>query len=157
MGTPPQPGRRRPDHEERHDEQRGTSVEPMGEQQRNHTADAGDQQTLEQLLWRTRALIEITAKSLRVVVSKTISEELLQEHDCVITMEVQQRDFLKFSFPEFGNRIHTLTELAMDLEMDIDDPIKLEYIVYEKTFKMIEDYTIKVFEKLIKRYKLGCQ
>lgn len=90
-------------------------------------------------------------------VSKTISEELLQDHDCVITMEVQQRDFLKFSFPQFGNRIHTLTELAMDMEMDIDDPIKLEYIVYEKTFKMIEDYTIKVFEKLIRKYKLECQ
>jgi len=86
--------------------------------------------------------------------SKSISELLLEEYDLILTMEIKQRDFLKFTFPKFGSKIITLSELAVNSEFDIDDPITLEYNEYEKIFKKIEEYTQKAFKRLLNKYNL---
>ncbi|MDD3627583.1 MAG: low molecular weight protein arginine phosphatase [bacterium] len=86
--------------------------------------------------------------------SKSISELTLNENDLILTMEVKQRDYLKFTFPQLSHKIITVSELAVDTEGDIDDPIALEYTEYEKIFKKIEEYTIKIFKRLIKKYNL---
>lgn len=82
--------------------------------------------------------------------SRSISSEMIEEYDIIITMEVKQRDYLKFSFPEFSEKIKTLAEVAIESEHDIDDPVALEYREYEKTFKKIEEYMEMLLNRLVK-------
>lgn len=86
--------------------------------------------------------------------SQSLMPDLVKENDLIITMEIKQRDYLRFSFPNYSEKIKTLSEIAVDSEIDIPDPIALEYREYEKVFKQIEDYTKRAFEIIVKENDL---
>lgn len=71
--------------------------------------------------------------------SQSISVELLQSYDLILTMEKRQRDVLRAMAPQIQERIFMLSEMVGRVE-DVEDPIGASLEDYERTAKTIEEY-----------------
>jgi protein-tyrosine phosphatase len=63
--------------------------------------------------------------------------KLLQQFDLVLTMENEQRKWLKNQYSEFADRIYMLSEMV-GAQVDIPDPIGGELVDFEETAFLIE-------------------
>lgn len=71
--------------------------------------------------------------------SQSVSVELLQSYDLILTMEKRQRDVLRTMAPQIRERIFMLSEMVGRVE-DVEDPIGGRLEDYEHTAKTIEAY-----------------
>jgi protein-tyrosine phosphatase len=63
--------------------------------------------------------------------------KLLQQFDLVLTMENEQKKWLKNQYSEFADRIYMLSEMV-GAQVDIPDPIGGELVDFEETGFLIE-------------------
>lgn len=69
--------------------------------------------------------------------ARTVSRELLQPFDLILTMEQGQKEALKWEFPELSERIFLLSEM-IGATSDVKDPIGGSMADFDNTAKEIE-------------------
>lgn len=69
--------------------------------------------------------------------SVQLQEEMLSESDLILTMTGYIRDALMNRFPQYKNKLFTLSEYV-DLKEDIIDPYGGNMEVYQKTFDILK-------------------
>ena len=81
--------------------------------------------------------------------SISVSEELLQSFDLILTMEWGHKEALRTEFPEIANRIHLLSEMANQTG-NVDDPYGGPISGYEETASEIEELLEAGYEKILR-------
>jgi len=69
--------------------------------------------------------------------SRALTPALVKESDLLVTMEIAHKRAILRSFPDAGDRLFTLGELAGE-RGDVDDPIGLPIGEYELTYGLLE-------------------
>jgi protein-tyrosine-phosphatase len=80
--------------------------------------------------------------------SRIVNRELLTQFDLVLVMERSHKEALRLEFPEVGDRVHLLSELA-GAAYDIKDPMGLDRIAFRETLHELEHLIDLGFEKII--------
>lgn len=78
-----------------------------------------------------------------------ITEEMIQNSDCILTMTMYIRDVLVNAFPQFKDKIHTLNEYVA-VKGDIVDPFGGNVEVYRQTYKQLRGSILLLLDKLKK-------
>ena len=81
--------------------------------------------------------------------ARSVSRDLLQSFDLILTMERGHKDALRAEFSEIANRVYMLSEMA-DQKKDIEDPYGGNIAEYEDAANEIKDFLISGFEKIHK-------
>jgi protein arginine phosphatase len=79
--------------------------------------------------------------------TRQVDEEILEWADLVLCMEEGQRDLLRSSFPQAGNKTHLITEYC-DGSGDILDPTGKPTSAYEECARRLEDLLARLLEKI---------
>jgi len=79
--------------------------------------------------------------------SRSISRDLLEEFNLVLTMERGHKEALQAEFPDLADRIYLLSEMA-NLEHDVEDPIGGPVEDFRATAKEIEEILRREFERI---------
>ena len=121
----------------------------------------GDQEDWEVASAGTWAIegVPVTSKALFVLQSKgldisdhrsqTVSRELIDRFDLILTMEKNQKEALSAEFPQRARRIFLLSEM-IGLVYDVPDPIGKPLIDFQNTVNEIEQ-TLKLGLPKIRR------
>ena len=80
--------------------------------------------------------------------SKSVSGELLQSFDLILTMEWGHKEALRTEFPEIASRIHLLSEMVNQTG-NVDDPYGGPISGYEETASEIEELLEAGYEKIL--------
>ena len=80
--------------------------------------------------------------------AQSVSEELLQSFDLILTMERGHDEALRTEFPEIANRVYLLSEMA-DQKGNIDDPYGGPASGYEETAEEIGELLEAGYEKIL--------
>ena len=80
--------------------------------------------------------------------AQSVSEELLQSFDLILTMERGHDEALRTEFPEIANRVYLLSEMA-NQKGNIDDPYGGPASGYEDTAEEIEELLKVGYEKIL--------
>jgi protein-tyrosine-phosphatase len=80
--------------------------------------------------------------------AQSVSGELLQSFDLILTMERGHDEALRTEFPEIANRVYLLSEMA-DQKGNIDDPYGGPTSEYEETAEEIEELLEAGYEKIL--------
>lgn len=81
--------------------------------------------------------------------AQSVSGELLQSFDLILTMERGHKDALRAEFPEIANRVCLLSEMA-DQTNNVDDPYGGPTSGYEETAKEIEELLKVGYENIVR-------
>ncbi len=76
-----------------------------------------------------------------------INEDMIRKSRLILTMTGYIRDIIKKSFPEFKNRVYTLSEFV-SLDQDITDPFGKSINEYKNTYKQLENGISLLINKL---------
>ena len=79
--------------------------------------------------------------------SQLVTLKLLQKFDLILTMEEEQKKWLKAQFPDFAGRIYRLSEMVGE-EEDIPDPIGGELSDYAVTAQLLKHLLTDGFERI---------
>ncbi len=80
--------------------------------------------------------------------SRLITSEMVADVDLILTMEIGQKEALRFEFPEKKDKIFTLAELTGHA-YDIPDPFGQGQQAFETTARELEELINKGMEKII--------
>jgi protein-tyrosine phosphatase len=80
--------------------------------------------------------------------SQSITRELLQDFDLILTMEKNHKEALRAEFPEFADTIYVLSEMTGQLH-DIEDPIGGSRADYLAAADEIDRLITQGFEKIV--------
>jgi protein-tyrosine-phosphatase len=81
--------------------------------------------------------------------SQSITGELMQAFDLILTMGKNHKEALRAEFPEFADKIYLLSEMV-GYSHDIDDPIGRSKAEYQSTAQEIERLIDAGFEKIVR-------
>lgn len=76
-----------------------------------------------------------------------LSESILKEADYVFTMTRSLKSVIVVSFPEYENKVFSLSEFVGERD-DIIDPIGGDITIYRKTFAQLKVYIIFLITRL---------
>jgi protein-tyrosine phosphatase len=79
--------------------------------------------------------------------SQSITRELMQSFDLILTMEKNHKEALRAEFPEFAERAYLLSEMSGDSH-DVDDPIGRSKADYQATADEIDRLIAEGFEEI---------
>lgn len=90
--------------------------------------------------------------------SQSVTNELLNWADLVLTMTVQHKQLLVMQYPDDQEKYFTLKEYVYDADSstmndDISDPFGGELPIYQETFKELDTYIELLINKLFSRRK----
>ncbi len=85
----------------------------------------------------SKYVMELMGMDISTHQSQPINLRMLQNFDLILTMEKEQKRFLKTQYVDFNNRIFMLSEMV-DEEKDIPDPIGGELVHYQEIAKLLE-------------------
>ncbi len=99
----------------------------------------------------TKAQVVLQNKGLDVSehLSQTISQELIDRYDLILTMEKNHKEALTIEFPQKAERIFMLSEM-IGLVYDVPDPIGRSLTEFQNTYDEIEQ-TLKLGLDKIRR------
>ncbi len=99
----------------------------------------------------TKAQVVLQNKGLDVSEhrSQTISQELIDRYDLILTMEKNHKEALTIEFPQKAERIFMLSEM-IGLVYDVPDPIGRSLTEFQNTYDEIEQ-TLKLGLDKIRR------
>ena len=80
--------------------------------------------------------------------SRMITGEIVANADLILTMEIGQKEALRFEFPEKKEKIFTLTELVGQA-YDVSDPFSQGMKAFEATARELEELIDQGMEKII--------
>jgi len=86
--------------------------------------------------------------------ARTVSEEDIKEASLVLTMSRMHKHILISNFPDYREKIFTLSEYALGPDVvkfaeDIKDPFMSDEYTYSKVAEQIADYVDKVIESFV--------
>lgn len=76
--------------------------------------------------------------------SQTLTKELMDESDIILTMTMSHKEFLNENYPEKKHKIFLLNEYAFAKEVDIKDPFGGDRFQYD----MARDEIVRAIEKI---------
>jgi len=79
--------------------------------------------------------------------SQIVSNELLQQHNLVLTMEKGHKEALQVEFPQWADRVYLLSEMIGG-SFDIDDPYTRKIDDYRVTADELDQLLSDGFEKI---------
>ncbi len=79
--------------------------------------------------------------------SQPINLKMLQNFDLILTMEKDQKRWLKAQYVDFANRIYMLSEMVGE-EEDIPDPIGGELVHYQAIAQLLEHILSEGLERI---------
>ena len=79
--------------------------------------------------------------------SNSITSEMLKNSKHAFAMAAIHKDFITDHFPEYSGKVHLLSEVEKK-EEDIEDPVGLDNLFFEKIFLIIKNYIDKLIEIL---------
>lgn len=94
-----------------------------------------------------RVLMESRGLDLSEHRSRIVTREMLAAADIVLTMEKGHKEALRLEFPEFGHRIHMLSEM-IGIRSDVDDPYGGTLDEYDRAVADIEHYIEDGFARI---------
>ncbi len=80
--------------------------------------------------------------------SQSITIELLEEQDLVLTMESGHKEAIQIEFPDMASKVYLLSEMA-GMTKNIDDPVGGSLEKYRDTSDEIEDWINRGFSKIL--------
>lgn len=80
--------------------------------------------------------------------SQSITKELLNQFDLILTMESGHKEAIQIEFPEFSKKVFMLSEMAGD-EINIEDPIGGTFEDYLITANEIDEWITKGLSKIL--------
>lgn len=80
--------------------------------------------------------------------SQSVTNELMEEHDLVLTMESGHKEAIQIEFPDMASKVFMLSEMAGMIK-NIDDPIGGSLEDYRNTADDIEDWITRGFSKIL--------
>ncbi len=80
--------------------------------------------------------------------AKTVSAELLEEYDLILTMEQGHKEALRIEFPAIAGRVFMLGEMAGTLN-PIDDPFGQSLPAYEAAAKKIDQMLAQGMRRIV--------
>lgn len=97
---------------------------------------------------KAQVVMETYGGDISLHVARSINRALISIYDLVLTVERQQRDLLKLSFPEIAEKIFFLGDLAGE-EQDISDPVSGPVEDYFSTWRALDEILDKGLVPLI--------
>lgn len=90
--------------------------------------------------------------------ARQLTDKIINDSDLILTMTNSHKRMILNAVPEYSNKVYTLKEYAFisnneDIKgknLDIVDPFGLDYNVYEKVAKEIEENLKKIINKIEK-------
>jgi protein-tyrosine-phosphatase len=79
--------------------------------------------------------------------SQAINLKMIQNFDLILTMEDEQKRWLKAQYRDFADRIYLLSEM-IDQYRDIPDPIGGEMTDYQETAQLLEHILTQGFDRI---------
>jgi protein-tyrosine phosphatase len=79
--------------------------------------------------------------------SQSITRELMQSFDLILTMEKNHKEALRIEFPRCAERVYLLSEMSGDSH-DVDDPIGRSKADYQATADEIDRLIAEGFEEI---------
>lgn len=79
--------------------------------------------------------------------SQTVSEEMLQNYDLILTMEHGHKEALQVEFPQFAHRVFLLSEMSGAVT-PISDPYGGPIEAYQETANKIEKMLVKGMQRI---------
>ena len=83
--------------------------------------------------------------------SRAVDDVDMARYDLIITMERSQRDALRAEFPQASSRIFTLSEAAIGLAYDVDDPVGRPSEQYTETLRELDGLLLRGQEMLLEK------
>lgn len=80
--------------------------------------------------------------------ARSVSKDLLQAFDLILTMESGQKESIRMEFPEVSDRIFLLSEMV-NQKQDVDDPYGGVFSEYEHAADTIEEYLMGGFDTIV--------
>jgi protein-tyrosine-phosphatase len=82
--------------------------------------------------------------------ARSVSKDLLQVFDLILTMESGQKESMRVEFPEVSDRIFLLSEMV-NQKQDVDDPYGGVFSEYEQAADEIEEYLMGGYDTIVHR------
>ena len=82
--------------------------------------------------------------------ARSVSKDLLQAFDLILTMESGQKESMRMEFPEVSDRIFLLSEMV-NQKQDVDDPYGGVFSEYEQAADEIEEYLVGGYDAIVLR------
>ncbi len=95
----------------------------------------------------SKYVMELMGMDISTHRSQSVNLRLLQNYDLVLTMEDEQKKWLKAQYRDFADRIYRLSEMVGE-EKDIPDPIGGELSDYAVTAQLLKQLLTDGFERI---------
>ena len=89
--------------------------------------------------------------------SRRVEELDLADFDLILTMTTGQAEALRVEMPGHAARILTLTEAALGLAYDVDDPVGRPVAIYRRTLDELDDIIGRGLAPLVARAEANAQ
>lgn len=80
--------------------------------------------------------------------AQVLHHEQLEASSLILTMTAHQRDSLLDIWPDVADKVFTLSEYAVGIDADVEDPYGLDEEAYIATAAQISDLIVKLIDKL---------
>ena len=92
--------------------------------------------------------------------SQVVTDELIADQDLVLCMTADHSKYLRFKYPDMGDRIFSLQELIDHLAIpnlsgDVTDPYGFEYLVYMDTAKQLDTIIRELLPEILKNWGMN--
>ena len=89
--------------------------------------------------------------------SRRVEDLNLADFDLILTMTTGQAEALRVEMPGHAARILTLTEAALGLAYDVDDPVGRPVAIYRRTLDELDDIIGRGLAPLVARAEANAQ
>lgn len=96
---------------------------------------------------RARAALEMLGLSAEEHIARTVTRELLQSFDLILTMERGHQEALRLEFPKESKRIFLLAEMVGS-RFDIKDPIGGPQVAFDATAQELKQLLSQAMENI---------
>ncbi|HBZ77987.1 MAG TPA: threonylcarbamoyl-AMP synthase [Clostridiales bacterium] len=89
--------------------------------------------------------------------SQVVTDELISDQDLVLCMTADHSRYLRFKYPDMGDRIFSLQEIIdhftiPNLSGEVTDPYGFEYLVYMDTAKQLDTIIREILPEILKSW-----
>ena len=89
--------------------------------------------------------------------SKIVTEEMITKQDLILCMTADLSRYLRFKFPDMGDKVYSFQELIDDLSIpnvdgEVTDPYGYEYLVYMETAKQLDTIIRELMPEILDKW-----